>query len=121
MIQEVSGSSLWVCRSALYSIMDHGEIIKLAHHGIPSRGKEQVEKIILHNLKHQEKINQIKTIHLVSLKEALRYNLPLGSEIVKTYQITWEWDNKRILLNPHVDIWIEWSNTLPHKTILLAR
>ncbi|MDH7506547.1 MAG: DNA polymerase [Candidatus Thermoplasmatota archaeon] len=104
----------WICRSAVYSPIKNGNPIKPTHHGYPTDSHEQFGEIIKANLKAQKPIinNCFKT-HLVTPKEALRTGQKLGSQITKNTKITWEWDYKRRLHKPEINLWFNYSPSKP--------
>ena len=120
---QFDGEAFWICRSAVYSPLRKGLgnqwiAIKPTHHGYPVDTHEDFGKIIKTNLEAQKSlINECYKTHLVTPKEALKQGLKLNSQIIKTTKITWEWDYKRRLLNPTVNLWSECSPTKPWKNI----
>jgi len=115
--KEYDGTSFWICRSSVYSPMLNDVAVKPTHHGYPVNKDRDFGKIIEHNLTHEEKINECSKIHIVTPKEFLRYGKPLGSHEIKTYKISWKWDDKRVLLEPLQELWSKCSETRPWKNI----
>ncbi|MDI6715310.1 MAG: DNA polymerase [Thermodesulfovibrio sp.] len=110
--------SFWICRSAVYSPLRNRVTIKPTHHGYPTDTHEDFGKIIEANLKAQKPvINECYKTHLTTPKEALRTGQRLSSQITKITKITWDWDYKRKLLNPHVNLWSEYSPSKPWKNV----
>jgi hypothetical protein len=120
---QYDGEAFWICRSAVYSplrkvIGNHWCPIKPTHHGYPVDSHEDFGKIIQTNLEAKVPIiTECHKTHLVTPKEALRTGQKLGSQITKITKITWEWDYKRRLLNPNVNLWVECSPSKPWKNI----
>jgi hypothetical protein len=112
------GEAFWICRSAVYSPLRDGIVIKPTHHGYPVDNHEDFGRIIEANLEAQKPvINECYKTHLTTPKEALRTGQKLGLQTTKTTKITWEWDYKRKLLNPSANLWVDCSPSKPWKNI----
>ncbi|MFB3889881.1 MAG: DNA polymerase [Candidatus Bathyarchaeia archaeon] len=108
----------WICRSAVYSPIRDGTPIKPTHHGYPCDNHEDFGKIIMANLAEGIGVqNQTRKVHLTTAKEALRQQIKLNTQATKTTRITWDWDLKRVLRNPQVNIWRDWSQTTPWQSL----
>ena len=111
---QYDSDKFWICRSAVYTPIKHGIPIKPTHHGYPCDSDMDFGKIITENLTSGKSVlNETRKTHLTTPKEALRQQKRLSSQTIKTTKITWEWDNKRRLLNPQINIWKEYSETKP--------
>jgi hypothetical protein len=84
------------------------------HHGYPCDSHDDFGKIISTNLQEGGGVlNQTQKTHLTTPKEALRKQEKLNTQTLRTTQINWDWDMKRVLTNPEVNIWNENSKSVP--------
>jgi len=68
----------------------------------------------MENLKAGRDLKQlVHRTRLASLKDVVRKGVKLGEEEILERQIKWTWDEKRILSNPSINIWTEFSDSRP--------
>ena len=113
--REAEGDTLWIGRSAVYVLFNCGEVVKEAHHGYPT--DEPFGEIVRRNLEARKSlIRKTRKKHIITPKEALRFGLPLGKNIVKEYNIRWDWDYKRKMME-EVNPWSNYTETRPWRSI----
>lgn len=115
--KEYECDSVLLGRSRLYALLKNGEIVKSARHGTVA--SEQVfAEMVKDNLKAGKDLElKAQKTHLGTAKDMIKKGKKLGESETWERLINWNWDDKRELVKPNINIWREWSDTNPLKEI----
>lgn len=108
---------LWIARNRLYCTWYHGEIVKFARMGCALR-KEDFPIFIDGSIKAGEPIaDATERMILTGLFHYDFNNVPINSELWQQISLSFREGGKRIILNPDVNIWRDYSLTKPYVNV----
>jgi len=114
---EYECDSALLARTRLYALFKNGEIVKSARHGSIA-GEQDFAKIVKANLEtNKDLAHKVQKVHLATAKDMVKKGKKLGESEIWERLITWDWDAKRELAKPEINIWREWTETKPLKEI----
>jgi len=116
LIKKYECDESFIARTRLYALFKNGNPVKNARHGCIA-SEEEFNQIVRACLEAGRDLGlKAHKTHIVKLKEALRDGKQLGAEELLERPIKWDWDGKRELINPSINIFREWTLTKPLKT-----
>ena len=111
--KEFDVDTVFIARTRLYALMKDGKVVKNARHGTIA-SEEGFNEVVLKCLEAGRDLElPVQKIHLAGLKEVFKKGKRLGEEELLERKILWGWDEKRVLVNPKINIFRERSETIP--------
>lgn len=119
---------VWIARNRCYSAWSKGKLVKAAQGstsmtGESELGNKEVEfaSLIRECLNEGRSLKTEQEVKLLTgLNQFIRDGVPLNSKVKIVKHWTWNYDGKRILDNPEVDIWHMNTWTKPYETVMNA-
>lgn len=115
-----SVDELWIAKNRLYCTWYKGSVVKFARMSCALH-EEEFEPFIRESLRlGRQAAEKTKRMILTGMFQYDFKNVPINSELVQEIAIGFREDGKRVLLNPKVNIWKEWTDTRPYETLQQA-
>lgn len=112
-----SVDELWISGNRLYSTWFKGKLVKFARMGCAIHD-ENFENFLRRSFalgKQADETAERKILTGMFLYDFR--DVPINSELVQDIKLSFKDDNKRIILNPDVNIWREHSDTKPYESL----
>ena len=115
--KEFESDAIFLARTRLYALIKDGQVVKTARHGTIANERAFAD-IVIHNLAARRDLGEkAQRTHLATVKDMMQKNKPLGDAETWERSLKWDWDGKRILNKPNINLWTQFTLTTPYNEI----